>query len=119
MESLADFMDANKSFLHRVFPDQMEILLITMGSTGCLLLSRPHIGASVQITTIPAPTKESIVSASGSGDCFNAGFLTALLYGASIDGCMKAGQKSAGLSLQSTETVPKTIDFDSVIKPFL
>lgn len=30
-ETLADFMDTNKCFLHRVFPGQMQILLVTMG----------------------------------------------------------------------------------------
>jgi sugar/nucleoside kinase (ribokinase family) len=109
-------MNANHSFLHRVFPEQMEILLITMGPSGCLLLSRSK---KVQITTIPAPSYQTLISASGTGDCFNAAFLTSLLNGANLDGCMQSGQKAASLSLQSSETVPDTITYDSVIKPYL
>lgn len=67
-EALADFINTNKSFLHRVFPDQMQFLLVTMGANGCLLLSRTEQSPQVQITTILAPTKKAIISASGSGD---------------------------------------------------
>lgn len=119
LESLGDFINTNTSFLQRVFPDQMELLLITMGVNGCLLLSRSSTKSGVQITTVPAPTRLPVISASGSGDCFNAGFLTAFLHGATYDSCMRAGQTAAGLSLKSEETVPQTINFDIVIKPFL
>ncbi|KAI6191533.1 Pseudouridine-metabolizing bifunctional protein [Aphelenchoides bicaudatus] len=117
--ALADFINTNKSFLHRIFPDQMEFLIVTLGANGCLLLSRSNQMSTIEITTIDAPTKQEIVSASGSGDCFNSAFLTAHLHGANAESCMRAGQIAAGLSLQSLKTVPESINFKTVVEPFL
>nr|CAD2182311.1 unnamed protein product [Meloidogyne enterolobii] len=58
----------------------------------------------------PDLSKEEIIFASGAGDCFNCGFLSAILNNFELNKCFRVGRKCAELSLLSTETVPETIN---------
>jgi sugar/nucleoside kinase (ribokinase family) len=61
------------------------------------------------IITQPAPdlSESGILSVSGAGDCFNAGFISGILQGLTWTECAIKGTFCAKKSLQSVHNVPE------------
>ncbi|CAD5228947.1 unnamed protein product [Bursaphelenchus okinawaensis] len=114
-EHLADYFYKRLSLTSSLFPANLHKFLITLGEAGVVLLSRSETNPEIiEIRSVEAPNFQNFVSASGAGDCFNSGFLSSYLRGNDDETSLVWGQKTAGLSLQSLQTVPETIDIKAI-----
>ncbi|KAL3104810.1 hypothetical protein niasHT_024009 [Heterodera trifolii] len=107
-----------------MFPQSMSHLLVTCDSMGVLLFVHSTGSSSSPVAHhFPAPLDvrpDQIVSVSGAGDCFNSGFLTAILNGCAIEESVQLAIKCAAISLCSEETVPEAIGqwkMEAKVKP--
>uniref|UniRef100_A0A914DT34 Carbohydrate kinase PfkB domain-containing protein n=1 Tax=Acrobeloides nanus TaxID=290746 RepID=A0A914DT34_9BILA len=108
-DAMLDFCNSLGPQLKALFPGQLSLILLTLGNAGILALQRHE--SSIEIVPWPAPqlSQALLVSPSGAGDCFNAGFLTAYLKNLSFHDCLRIGTECAKLSLMSIDAVPNTI----------
>jgi sugar/nucleoside kinase (ribokinase family) len=85
-----------------------SLIVIKQGKEGALAVRGPHIAWA------PALPIEAIET-TGAGDCFNAGFITAMLEGASMAECLDVGNASGGLSTlaPSSQGVPTRAAVDA------
>lgn len=94
-------------------PNEREVLLMTgqddldaavtvlLESTPLAIIKRGALGAFVADRSSQAHAPAIAVEAvetTGAGDCFNAGFIMAMLEGADAAGCLRAGNAAGGLS---------------------
>jgi fructokinase len=86
-----------------------EVVVFTMGAEGTLL------SYDGQITHIPA-RKVEVVDATGAGDAFWAGFLTALLDGNTLHQCALFARQIAERKLTTAGPLPGNIDRQAVYK---
>uniref|UniRef100_A0A914HFY9 Carbohydrate kinase PfkB domain-containing protein n=1 Tax=Globodera rostochiensis TaxID=31243 RepID=A0A914HFY9_GLORO len=102
---------SRKQIPSALFPPSMSHLLITCDSMGVLLLSHAESSSVFAHHFVPPPDvrADQIVSVSGAGDCFNSGFLSALLNGCDLTNSAKVAYKCAAISLCSAEAVPEAI----------
>lgn len=84
-----------------------EVVVFTMGADGVLLSD------GEEITRIPAREVE-VKDATGAGDSFWAGFLTALLDGNSLQRCVYFAREIVERKLSTVGPLPDTIDRDAV-----
>jgi sugar/nucleoside kinase (ribokinase family) len=89
--------------------DARSLIVVKMGREGALAV-RGHHAAWVPALSIEAN------ETTGAGDCFNAGFITAMLEGESVSGCLDFGNASGGLSTlaPSSQGVPTRASVDAV-----
>ncbi len=107
----------------------VQVVLLTMGAEGVMVakrgkrdeplpLAQPSEGASTDVTVsavhYPAVKVHDIVSVSGAGDCFVAGFIAAALRGCSQDTAVSVGMQAATLSISSVKSVPLDMNVASI-----
>lgn len=80
-----------------------RVAVCTLGSRGAIALS-----ASGERASVPAHPV-SVVDTNGAGDAFFAGFLTASLGGAGLEGCLDAGARQAVVALSSVHLHPAVV----------
>lgn len=94
LEVIYPLLDRNGSVGLNLFKDTGGAAIIyKQGPRGATIYSP---GASL---TIPAEKVSEVVDNTGAGDAFNAGFLNAMLQGASAHECLRSGARLAALSL--------------------
>jgi sugar/nucleoside kinase (ribokinase family) len=71
-----------------------KLVLVKRGEAGALAADRNGRLAGPALAVEPVET-------TGAGDCFNAGFMMALLEGASVAACLAAGNAAGALSTQA------------------
>ena len=89
-------------------------LVITLGKHGALLIEPPttkeaEAGNTCHFKCVAEQDQNSIVSASGAGDCLAAAFISGLLQGLGREEALRLGLKAARLSLNAIEAVPETL----------
>jgi fructokinase len=85
------------------------IVVLTMGADGILLSEEG------EVTYVPA-RKVEVVDATGAGDSFWAGFLTALLDGSSLERCALFAREIVERKLSTVGPLPNTIDRDEIYR---
>ena len=110
--------------LGRILMQKMPFatLVITLGKHGALLIEPPTGEAEAEKTgggegegntchfnCVVEQDQNSIVSASGAGDCLAAAFISGLLRGLDRRQALRLGLKAARLSLNAIEAVPETL----------
>jgi len=96
-----------ETYLARFHEMGPPIVVLTMGSDGILL------SENGQVTYVPAREVE-VVDATGAGDSFWAGFLTALLDGHSPERCVLFAREIVERKLTTVGPLPDTIDREEV-----
>ena len=105
--------------LGRILMQKMPFatLVITLGKHGALLIEPPttttkeaeEAGNTCHFKCVAEQDQNSIVSASGAGDCLAAAFISGLLQGLGRQEALRLGLKAARLSLNAIEAVPETL----------
>ena len=102
--------------LGRILMQKMPFatLVITLGKHGALLIEPPttkeaEAGNTCHFKCVAEQDQNSIVSASGAGDCLAAAFISGLLQGLGREEALRLGLKAARLSLNAIEAVPETL----------
>lgn len=93
-----------ESYIQRFHDLGPETVVFTLGKQGSLL---SHNGQLV--CSLPARAVR-VVDATGAGDSFWAGFLTALLDGELLERCLRFAREVVELKLQTLGTLPAAID---------
>lgn len=79
---------AGERALAKLFKTGVEVLVVTLGELGCLIATEDA------VASVPA-RKTKVVDATGAGDAFAAGFLSAMLDDKSLAACGRAGNTLA------------------------
>ncbi|XP_065568312.1 uncharacterized protein LOC136032096 isoform X3 [Artemia franciscana] len=86
--------------------DVIPNILVTMGQHGIAAMTR---GRDPIYFPPPKVDPEDIVSVSGAGDCFAAGYISGILQNLSTNQCLHLGTEAAKLSLLDFPAVPESI----------
>lgn len=100
-DELSDIQRAAGKLITR-YPS-LEYVLCKVDMDGVILVSRSD------YHHYPAVQVESIQSCSGAGDCMVGAIVSSLVQGKSMEEAVQVGLQAAALSLQSNETVPKSL----------
>jgi len=92
------------SYIHRFHALGPETVVFTLGKQGSLLSHRGRL-----LGHLPARTVK-VVDATGAGDSFWAGFLTAFLDGNALERCLLFAREVVELKLQTMGPLPVDID---------
>jgi sugar/nucleoside kinase (ribokinase family) len=96
-----------ETYVERFHEMGPTVVVLTMGADGILLSEEGD------VTHIPA-RKVEVVDATGAGDSFWAGFLTALLDGSSLQRCALFAREIVERKLATVGPLPDSIDRDEV-----
>lgn len=93
------------------FPQGPKIFIVTKGKKGCSVFAR-----STEVDIKAYPTK--VVDASGAGDAFNAGFITAQLRGDDVYDAARAGNAAASFIAEQWGCQTNLPTWDQVLERF-
>jgi len=93
-----------ENYIHRFHDLGPETVVFTLGKEGSLLSHRGQ-----PLVHLPARPVQ-VMDATGAGDSFWAGFLTALLDGAPLERCLGFAREVVELKLQTMGALPKNLD---------
>ena len=88
-----------------------RLLLVKRGPDGALAADR---NGQIQAPGLPV----RVVETTGAGDCFNAGFLMALVEGSSLGECLRAGNAAGALSSRAPSSlgIPSRRELEEVLR---
>uniref|UniRef100_A0A915EGA4 Carbohydrate kinase PfkB domain-containing protein n=1 Tax=Ditylenchus dipsaci TaxID=166011 RepID=A0A915EGA4_9BILA len=93
-----------------MFSAELQHLLITIDKSGCVLVTKTDDrSTTTKYITPPSITQQEVVSVSGAGDCFNSGFLSAMLHNFGIEKSVEIAKDCANKSLRSIDAVPEDL----------
>lgn len=104
----------------------IDNIIVTLGSNGVLVVRqdprgfeffnarKEYVTPGADNLTISSryykiASCRNVVNVSGAGDCFNSGFIAAMIRGLPEDICVSVGQECANQALQSQSPVPETL----------
>ncbi|XP_049887335.1 uncharacterized protein LOC126381856 [Pectinophora gossypiella] len=95
-------------YLSEIVVQVVEILIITLGSKGVLIIRR--VGRDcIRARMYPVDVTKSVINVSGAGDCFACGFISGVLLGRKESECVSLGFMTAKRALHSKDTVPSDL----------
>ena len=95
-----------EGYFERLLGHGARLVCLTLGSDGSRIAT-PEQPEGVHYPAEPVAVRGE---ATGAGDAFWAGYLTAWLAGKSVAECARAGGRMAGRKLASAEPLPRTLD---------